>query len=242
MFDAAAARDGRDGADRHRAIHHARRHLHAQPRDRRPQRRHVPRADVTARARPRCTGTCTTTARGTSACTRSAARRCRWRSCSAARASCPTPPPPRCRRASRNCCSPASSTAAGSSWCQCKTIDLEVPANAEIVIEGYVDPNEKLMEGPFGDHTGFYSLADWYPAFHVTAITHAEEPDLPDHDRRQAADGGLLPRQGDRADLPAAAEDARAGHRRLLAADQRRVPQLRVHQDPQGIPATRPGG
>ncbi len=54
---------------------------------------------------------------------------------------------------------------------RCRTIDMEVPANAEIVIEGYVDPNEKLMEGPFGDHTGFYSLADWYPAFHVTAIT-----------------------------------------------------------------------
>ena len=53
----------------------------------------------------------------------------------------------------------------------CRTIDMEVPANAEIVIEGYVDPNEKLMEGPFGDHTGFYSLADWYPAFYVTAIT-----------------------------------------------------------------------
>jgi 4-hydroxy-3-polyprenylbenzoate decarboxylase len=54
---------------------------------------------------------------------------------------------------------------------KCRTIDLEVPANAEIVIEGFVDPNEKLMEGPFGDHTGFYSLADWYPAFNVTAIT-----------------------------------------------------------------------
>jgi 4-hydroxy-3-polyprenylbenzoate decarboxylase len=54
---------------------------------------------------------------------------------------------------------------------RCRTIDLEVPANAEIVIEGYVDPHEKLMEGPFGDHTGFYSLADWYPAFYVTAIT-----------------------------------------------------------------------
>ncbi|HLZ10690.1 MAG TPA: UbiD family decarboxylase, partial [Chloroflexota bacterium] len=58
----------------------------------------------------------------------------------------------------------------------CKTIDMEVPANAEIVIEGYVDPNEKLMEGPFGDHTGFYSLADWYPAFYVTAITHRRDP------------------------------------------------------------------
>jgi len=54
---------------------------------------------------------------------------------------------------------------------QCKTIDMQVPANSEIVIEGYVDLEQKLMEGPFGDHTGFYSLADWYPAFHVTAIT-----------------------------------------------------------------------
>lgn len=62
---------------------------------------------------------------------------------------------------------------------KCKTIDLEVPANAEIVIEGYVDPNEKLMEGPFGDHTGFYSLADWYPAFHVTAITTRKDPIYP---------------------------------------------------------------
>ena len=61
----------------------------------------------------------------------------------------------------------------------CRTIDLEVPANAEIVIEGFVDPVEKLMEGPFGDHTGFYSLADWYPAFHVTAITHRKNPVYP---------------------------------------------------------------
>jgi len=62
---------------------------------------------------------------------------------------------------------------------KCRTIDLEVPANAEIVIEGYVDPHEKLMEGPFGDHTGFYSLADEYPAFHVTAITHRKNPVYP---------------------------------------------------------------
>jgi 4-hydroxy-3-polyprenylbenzoate decarboxylase len=62
---------------------------------------------------------------------------------------------------------------------QCRTIDMHVPANAEIVIEGYVDPNEKLLEGPFGDHTGFYSLADWYPAFHVTAITHRKNAIYP---------------------------------------------------------------
>lgn len=62
---------------------------------------------------------------------------------------------------------------------QCKTVDMQVPANAEIVIEGYVDPSETLMEGPFGDHTGFYSLAHWYPAFHVTAITHRRDPIYP---------------------------------------------------------------
>src|ERR1700750_3263642 len=61
----------------------------------------------------------------------------------------------------------------------CKNIDLHVPANSEIVIEGYVEPTEKLIEGPFGDHTGFYSLADWYPAFHVTAITHRKDPVYP---------------------------------------------------------------
>ncbi len=56
---------------------------------------------------------------------------------------------------------------------RCVTSDLEVPAESEIVIEGFVDPAEPLVrEGPFGDHTGFYSLADQYPRVHVTAITH----------------------------------------------------------------------
>jgi 4-hydroxy-3-polyprenylbenzoate decarboxylase len=51
--------------------------------------------------------------------------------------------------------------------------DIEVPADADFVIEGYVEPDEELIwEGPFGDHTGYYSLPDWYPRFHVTAITH----------------------------------------------------------------------
>lgn len=59
---------------------------------------------------------------------------------------------------------------------KCKTIDLEVPANAEIVIEGYVDQSELKEEGPFGDHTGFYSLAGLFPVFHVTAITHRRDP------------------------------------------------------------------
>jgi 4-hydroxy-3-polyprenylbenzoate decarboxylase len=63
---------------------------------------------------------------------------------------------------------------------KCKTIDLEVPASAEIVLEGYVDPGEPLRrEGPFGDHTGYYSLADDYPVFHITAVTHAKNPVYP---------------------------------------------------------------
>jgi len=56
---------------------------------------------------------------------------------------------------------------------KCITNDIYVPANAEFVLEGYVDPAEKLvLEGPFGDHTGYYSLADYYPRFHVTCVTH----------------------------------------------------------------------
>lgn len=59
---------------------------------------------------------------------------------------------------------------------RCETVDLEVPANAEIVIEGYVNLEELQTEGPFGDHTGFYSLEDLYPVFHVTCITHRKDP------------------------------------------------------------------
>jgi 4-hydroxy-3-polyprenylbenzoate decarboxylase len=59
---------------------------------------------------------------------------------------------------------------------KCQTSDLEVPANAEIVLEGYVELGELRTEGPFGDHTGFYSLADEYPVFHVTCITQRREP------------------------------------------------------------------
>ncbi|UJS17657.1 MAG: menaquinone biosynthesis decarboxylase [Candidatus Jettenia sp.] len=61
----------------------------------------------------------------------------------------------------------------------CKTIDMEVPANAEIILEGYVDPKETHIEGPFGDHTGYYSLADYYPVFHITCITQRREPIYP---------------------------------------------------------------
>lgn len=63
---------------------------------------------------------------------------------------------------------------------KCITNDLCVPADSDIVIEGYVDPSEDpVWEGPFGDHTGFYSLADWYPRFHVTCITHSRKAVYP---------------------------------------------------------------
>lgn len=58
--------------------------------------------------------------------------------------------------------------------------DIEVPADADFVIEGYVDPADELIwEGPFGDHTGYYSLPDWYPRFHITAITHKKNAVYP---------------------------------------------------------------
>ena len=62
---------------------------------------------------------------------------------------------------------------------QAKTVDLKVPADAEIILEGYVDPSEKRLEGPFGDHTGYYSLAMDFPVFHVTCVTMREKPVYP---------------------------------------------------------------
>ena len=62
---------------------------------------------------------------------------------------------------------------------KCETVDVEVPANAEIVLEGYVEPGERRTEGPFGDHTGYYSLADEYPVFHITCITHRKDAIYP---------------------------------------------------------------
>ncbi|HHE71573.1 MAG TPA: menaquinone biosynthesis decarboxylase [Chloroflexi bacterium] len=62
---------------------------------------------------------------------------------------------------------------------QCATQPLEVPANADVVIEGYVDPNDHRPEGPFGDHTGYYTPVEPFPVFHVTAITHRTDPIYP---------------------------------------------------------------
>lgn len=68
---------------------------------------------------------------------------------------------------------------AGVPMVKCVSSDLEVPADSELVIEGWVDPGELRREGPFGDHTGYYSLADDYPVLHVEAITHRADPVYP---------------------------------------------------------------
>jgi 4-hydroxy-3-polyprenylbenzoate decarboxylase len=62
---------------------------------------------------------------------------------------------------------------------KCKSIDMEVPADAEIILEGYVDPFERRTEGPFGDHTGYYSLASEYPVFHLTCMTYRKDAIYP---------------------------------------------------------------
>jgi len=59
---------------------------------------------------------------------------------------------------------------------KCETVDLEVPAHAEIILEGYVKLDELRSEGPFGDHTGFYTMEEDYPVFHITCITHRKNP------------------------------------------------------------------
>jgi 4-hydroxy-3-polyprenylbenzoate decarboxylase len=66
--------------------------------------------------------------------------------------------------------------ALGPELVKCKTVDLEVPAHAQIILEGYVDPGERRIEGPFGDHTGFYSHPGEYPVFHLTCITSRKRP------------------------------------------------------------------
>jgi len=82
---------------------------------------------------------------------------------------------------------------------KCKTIDVDVPADADFVLEGFVQPGEMHPEGPFGDHTGFYTAIEDYPVFHLTAITHRRDAIYPTtivgrrrwkilHGRRDGAD------------------------------------------------------
>ncbi len=124
---------------------------------------------------------------------------------------------------------------------KCKTVDIEVPAESEIVLEGYVTLGELRMEGPFGDHTGFYSLADEYPVFHVTCITQRKEPiyactivgppPMEDFYMGKAIERIFLPLM--RLQLPEV---------RDICMPRRRVPQLDPRLDPEVLPRSRSQG
>ena len=94
---------------------------------------------------------------------------------------------------------------------QCKTVDLEVPANAEIVLEGHVNLGEMRTEGPFGDHTGFYSLEGEFPVFHIDLHHASQGSAVSDDDCGAASAGRLFYGPRDRADFSAGDEDAISG-------------------------------
>ena len=119
---------------------------------------------------------------------------------------------------------------------KCKTVDLEVPANAEIVLEGWVDRNDVGMEGPVRRPHRLL-----HPAGGVPDLPHQRDDDAPRRDLpvdrgRQAARRGRVAREGDGANLPAGAPDERPRDRRLRPPDGGRVPQLRHRLDPQALP------
>ena len=123
-----------------------------------------------------------------------------------------------------------------------KTVGVEVPANAEIVLEGYVEKGEQAPEGPVRRPHRLLHTRRAVPGLPRDRADDAARRDLPLDRRRQAAPGGRLARQGDRADLPARGEDDGARDRRLRPAGRRRVPQPLHRLDPQGLPRPRAQG
>ena len=107
---------------------------------------------------------------------------------------------------------------------KCKTIDLEVPADVDFVLEGYVQPNETKPEGPFGDHTGFYTAVEDYPGLSPDRDHASERRHLSGHDRRHSADGRFLHGRRERARLPARFQNELPGASRYGAAAGRRFP------------------
>ena len=119
------------------------------------------------------------------------------------------------------------------------TVDLEVPASAHIVLEGYVEPGERRREGPFGDHTGFYSLADDFPVFHLQCITMRKKPvylttvvGIPPQEDY------YLGKASERIFLPMIPQDA-AGNRRHAFSGRRHFPQHRAGLDRQALSRAR---
>ena len=124
----------------------------------------------------------------------------------------------------------------------CKTVDLEVPANAEIVLEGWVDASDTGMEGPFGDHTGFYTPPEEFPLFRISAITMRRDAIYPSIVvGKPPAEDEWLAKATERIFLPGD-PDERPRARRLRPARGRHVPQLRDRLDPQALPRSRAQG
>ena len=125
---------------------------------------------------------------------------------------------------------------------KCKTVDLEVPANAEIVLEGWVDRTRRRDRGPVRRPHRLLHPARGVPDLPHLGDHDAPRRDLPVDRRRQAAGRGRVARQGDRAHLPAGDPDERARDRRLRPADGGHLPQLRHRLDPQELPRPREEG
>ncbi len=122
---------------------------------------------------------------------------------------------------------------------RCKTTDLEVPADVDFVLEGYVQPGELRPEGPFGDHTGYYTAIEDYPVFHLTAITHRRDADLSNNNRRHPAHGRLLHRGRERAYFAAGFQNEFSGNRGHDAAARRCISQsgLRQYSEAVSLPS-----
>ena len=125
---------------------------------------------------------------------------------------------------------------------KCKTVELEVPANAEIVLEGWVDRDDVGLEGPFGDHTGFYTPAEEFPIFRISAITMRRDAIYPSIVvGKPPAEDEWLAKATERIFLPA----IRMSVPEIVdydLPDRGRVPQLRDRLDPQALPGPREEG
>jgi len=119
------------------------------------------------------------------------------------------------------------------------TVDLDVPADADFIIEGWVDNEDLRVEGPFGDHTGVYSAADLFPTLHVSAITHRPDAIWGRDRGRKTTDGRRVARQSNGTHLSPAASNGSPRDRRLQSAGGRGLSQPRDHRGQEVV--SRPG-
>ena len=203
------------------------------PRDRPAERRHVPDAGARPRDRPRCTGSCTRTAAPTSpprGGRMEVAVALGLDPVTAYSASAPLP------KHIDELMFAGFLRGAAVDVVKGVTVDLEVPASAEIVLEGYVEQGDLDRRGALRRPHRLLHAGRAVPGLPPDRDDDAARRDLPVDRRRQAAAGGRLAREGDRADLPAGDPRLGARDRRLRPARRGRVPQLRDRLDPQDLP------